>query len=308
MCRGMLSRPPPTGAGTGRRVRARASRKGGTDQGSCWPSAMTLDHLRPRPAEHHVGHRGPELADDDLGLGEDQNLLVERQLFRLDGDEAERLQGLDHLRAVGRCCGCWRGRGRPRRAWASPRTAPPCARWRGFAAKACLCCGWAFWLLDAAMAVADDGVLQKDRPRPDFANEPGGDVEPRDQRPLPGFQRPGQHRDAHRRAEMDQGDDVEQIVPEIRLLGIGDQEMLAGNSSAPARAAPGRSDVRASRPAARRSTIALTEERKPSWNGPRNEWRQTKPRSEIRSPSLGNQYWSTRCSSVSAGASTAWST
>ena len=71
------------------------------DHGSCWPSAMISTIFVSGGQNYRVRHRRPELADDDLGLREDQRLLVERELVGLDRHEAKWLQRLDHRGAIG---------------------------------------------------------------------------------------------------------------------------------------------------------------------------------------------------------------
>ena len=81
-------------------------------------------------------------------------------------------------------------------------------------------------------------MFEKHRLGLDFPDQPRGDVEPGDQRPLPGPQRPGQHGHAHPGAEVDQGNDVEQVVAIIRLVGAGEEKMLPrypGNALEPVR-------------------------------------------------------------------------
>ena len=76
-------------------------------------------------------------------------------------------------------------------------------------------------------------MFEKDRPRLDLADEPRGRVESGDHRALPRPQRPAQHGDAHRRAEMDQRRDVKQVMAEIMLVRPGDHEVLAGDDGRP---------------------------------------------------------------------------
>ncbi len=87
---------------------------------------------------------------------------------------------------------------------------------------------------DPAQPVADDRMLQKDRSRLDFQDQPRTDFESRQQRALPGPQRPGQHGDAHFRAEMNERHDVEHVMSEIGEVRIGDEKVFARYSRNPA--------------------------------------------------------------------------
>ena len=80
---------------------------------------------------------------------------------------------------------------------------------------------------EAGEPVGRDRMFEKDGPRPDLADESLRDAEPRDQSPLPWPQSPGQHRNAHFRAEIDQRNDVVQIVAIVVLVRTGDEQMLA---------------------------------------------------------------------------------
>src|SRR6516165_8323650 len=87
---------------------------------------------------------------------------------------------------------------------------------------------------DTAMPVADDRVFEENRPRVDLADQPRLNVESRQELALPRLQRPGQHGNADSRSEMNERNDVEHIVPEIGLVGIGDEEPFAGYPWSPA--------------------------------------------------------------------------
>src|ERR1700733_8249724 len=60
-----------------------------------------LDDLCLRRAEGGGRQSGAELADDDLRLSEQKRLFVELELVRLDRDEIERFERLDHRRPIG---------------------------------------------------------------------------------------------------------------------------------------------------------------------------------------------------------------
>src|ERR1700722_11769848 len=60
-----------------------------------------LDDLCLRRAEIDVRQSGAELAHDDLPLSEQKRLFVERELVRLDRDETEGFERLDHRSAIG---------------------------------------------------------------------------------------------------------------------------------------------------------------------------------------------------------------
>ena len=83
---------------------------------------------------------------------------------------------------------------------------------------------------EARKPVRGDGMFEKDRPRPYLADKAVRDLEPGDQRPLPRLQAPGQHRNAHSRAEVDQRHDIVQVVAVIVLVRARDQQMLAGDT------------------------------------------------------------------------------
>ena len=61
-------------------------------------------------------------------------------------------------------------------------------------------------------------MFDKDRSRPDLPDEVLRDLEPGDQRTLPGLQGPRQHRSAHSRAEINERHDIVQIVAVIVLV------------------------------------------------------------------------------------------
>jgi hypothetical protein len=129
-----------------------------------------LDHLGSRFAEHRIGHRRPEFANDRVGLREQQNLLVELEFFRLDSDETQGLQRLDHRRPIGEVAAVGEaaadqhalGRARRRRLHSHILQNPP----EGLAML-----GMSVLAADAAEPVADDRMFEKDGPRPDLADE-----------------------------------------------------------------------------------------------------------------------------------------
>ena len=71
------------------------------DHGSCWPSAMISTIFVCGGQKYAFDKRGAELADDDLGLSEQKRLFVELELVRLDRDETEGFERLDHRRPIG---------------------------------------------------------------------------------------------------------------------------------------------------------------------------------------------------------------
>ncbi len=73
-------------------------------------------------------------------------------------------------------------------------------------------------------------MVEKDRPWPNLSNKSLRDLEPGDQRPLPRSKRPGQHRRADPRAEIDQRHDVMKVMAVIVLVRSCDQQMFASDS------------------------------------------------------------------------------
>ena len=120
-----------------------------------------------------------------LGLSEEKRLLVERELVRLDRDETERFQRLDHRRPIGDIAAVGE----------APADEDPRRRVdRGGvlahvgedAREGLAALGMGVLAGEAGEPVAGDRVLEKNRSRPDLADEAMGNVEPRDQGPLPG--------------------------------------------------------------------------------------------------------------------------
>ena len=95
--------------------------------------------------------------------------------------------------------------------------------------KACRCCGWAFWLLIPLWRLLTIACSSFTGAGRISLISPGRHVEPVDQAALPGLWRPGQHRGAKGRAEVDQRRDVEQVMAIVGLLGIGDEEPRLGD-------------------------------------------------------------------------------
>ncbi len=80
----------------------------------------------------------------------------------------------------------------------------------------------------SAHAIADDRMFEEYRARLDFPDQPRRDIKPGDERALPRLQCPGQHWRAHACAQVNERNDVQHVMAEIRLVRIGDQQMLPG--------------------------------------------------------------------------------
>ena len=76
-------------------------------------------------------------------------------------------------------------------------------------------------------------MLEKHRLRLDLPDQPWRNVHPGDNRALPWPQRPGQHRHAHLDAEVNQGNDVQQVVAVVRLVRAGEEKIFARYSRNP---------------------------------------------------------------------------
>ena len=270
--------PPRSGAETGRRARVRASRPRCDDQGSCCPSAMISITFVPgrqnitfaiaAPNSQTMISASAKVSACSSKLSFSGWIATKPSGFKASIISARlrRLRLLARLRQTSTRFGV-----------SSPGAAlRTLAR---IAAKASRCCGWAFWLLTplwrlltiACSIRTGRGRISRIRPSGTSSRA----ISARCQ----GFRVQRQHRRAYFRAEMDERDDVEQVVAVVRLLGIRDQQTLAGDNRSAGKPVREEQRLAALRPAPAASTISLTEVRKPGWNGPRKEWRQTGPAS-----------------------------
>ena len=95
-------------------------------------------------------------------------------------------------------------------------------------ANASRCCGCAFWQLTPLSRLLTIACSRKTGRGAISRMSPAGTSSLSISARCQGLQRPGQHRDAHRRALMDERRDVEHVMAEVRFLRTGDQEMLPG--------------------------------------------------------------------------------